>query len=94
MARFRDFIEGELRPFIARIEAFGPEVHGVGAVGDRRAYRVERASWREEFGNAGHRRNLTHSALRVFSALRDTRWFGFRLSRSAERERSAECEAG
>jgi hypothetical protein len=53
-ARFGDFIEGELRPFIARIEAFGPEVHGVGAVGDRRAYSVQRASWREEFGNARH----------------------------------------
>ena len=45
-----ELIESQLRAFIPRIEFFGAQIHGVGAVRDRGAHRIERSGGREELG--------------------------------------------
>ena len=44
-ARLAELVEGELRAFVARVEALGAQIDGVGAVGDARRAR-RRASRR------------------------------------------------
>ena len=51
-ARLLQLVEGELRAVVARVEALGAEVHGVGAVGDGGPDGVERAGGGEQFGGA------------------------------------------
>ena len=49
--RLGQLLERELRAFVARVEALGAQVDGIGAVGDGRANGVERTSGREKLGN-------------------------------------------
>ena len=46
-AGFANFVERELRPFVARVEALAPQVDGIGAIGERRANGIHRASGSE-----------------------------------------------
>ena len=50
-AGLAELVERELRAFVARVEALGAEVDGVGAVGEGGAHGVERAGGREELGD-------------------------------------------
>jgi hypothetical protein len=45
-----ELIERELGTLIPSVEPFCPEIHGVRAIGDGSADRVERAGWGEELG--------------------------------------------
>ena len=50
-----DVVEGELRAVVARVEALGPEVDGIRAVGDGRAHGLEAAGGGEELRHGlGH----------------------------------------
>jgi hypothetical protein len=54
-------IERELSTLVARIEALGAEVNGVGAVGDGGSYSIEGARGRKQLRDLGgteHTRNL------------------------------------
>ena len=54
-AGLAELVERELRALVARVEALGAEVDGVGAVGDGGANGVERAGGREELGDVARR---------------------------------------
>jgi hypothetical protein len=53
-----DLIQRELRPFVARVEPLGAQIHGVGTVGERGTNGVEGAGGSEELGHgkARHKR--------------------------------------